>query len=1474
MVHAALLYDVLIIGKNDFYKTRVFMKLLKLTHISVRSKIWIKAYCLMAISFMFGSFAQAQRCNNLGLRTIPTYICGDAAGVASHRDTILPWSAADTWVFTNISGGTSGTISGLGVVSLSWSAPGDYVFSIAKTNAPVCQDTFRVRVGSSFAPQAVCKDTVNISLDENCTAVVTPDLILKGVYNYSDFEVIIKDQSTGLVIPSNPVVSSAYKGKFLEVSIKHRCSNNSCWGILRIEDKLKPLITCRNFTVACDGNYSVAALGFPKPNPLAPNPVLSGTNTYTANSSYYDNCGAVTLKYSDRISHVDCPPASAYIDTVFRSWTITDMFGNTVSCVDTIYIQAGSLADVVCPVNWDGLPGNHAVINCSTSYPKDSKGNPSPSYTGYPTKVTCRNINYTYNDITIKACEGTFKILREWIIADWCTATQKTCIQLIKVADSEAPILSGAPNMTVSTGGADCTGYADVPVPTIIQECNPNSITWEVRVIRNSPNCALPPAASNITLEESTGISRNANGTYRIINLPVGCSWVRFYGTDGCGNKTQVATEVLVQEKTKPVAICDLQTIVTLTDAGTAKVLARTFDDGSYDNCAVDSFSVRRMNAASCPSPVVSDLEFRNFVEFCCADVKTNPNIVVFRVYDRSGNYNECMVEVTVVDKKPPVIVQSLPNITVSCGFDISNLSIFGNMRTAESDRKNITINDPGNTSALQPKYWGRDGLVSEDCNLDSSYSVSNGLNSCGVGSIVRTWRFTDGVNPAVIATQTITVVNFSPFNLNTVVFPPSITTVGCRNSADPSLTGRPTWTASSTCSNVIASSEDQVFNIVEGVCYKILRKWTVVDWCQYNPATGVGLLSRTQVIKIANTVPPTITTNCNNVTVDAPGPNCDGTVNLSIAATDDCTPLDDLTYTYKIDIGNNGSIDVTGTGSTHSSTYAVGTHKINWVVEDVCGNSAQCSYTFTVRDAKKPTPVCRNGIVTVIMPSNGSVAVWASDLNLGSYDNCTNSVNLVYRFTNGSTSKTYTCSDIPDGISKTFTENIYVYDAAGNSDFCTVEITIQDGIGNACPDNFGGGGTNNIVIGGSLTNEAKSSLENAMVTINGSMPSMPKYQVTLNDGHYVFTSLPLNEDYSIIAEKNDDHLNGVTTQDIVTIQKHILGIAEFTSAYKVIAADVNNSETITARDIADLRKLILGVTTDFPQNKSWRFINSNQKFPNPLSPWPLQESYSFVKLGEDQMESNFIAVKIGDVTGNAKTSQLGANKQREARIVGLNIKDEAFESGKRVELPILLEDIKWIQGLQLELQFDPSILEFDAIQNGVCDLSESNMNLMNIEQGVIKISWDNLKGVVANKPLFKIAFLSKQNAKWSDVVAIPQRNHFSSEVYNEQNEASELRVQFIQDDQSKSNGFYLYQNQPNPFNEATSIAFQLPKDGEARLVVFDINGKVIKEIKRFFKQGYHAIELNKQDIGSSGMLYYSLESGDYKSVRKMILIN
>ena len=67
--------------------------------------------------------------------------------------------------------------------------------------------------------------------------------------------------------------------------------------------------------------------------------------------------------------------------------------------------------------------------------------------------------------------------------------------------------------------------------------------------------------------------------------------------------------------------------------------------------------------------------------------------------------------------------------------------------------------------------------------------------------------------------------------------------------------------------------------------------------------------------------------------------------------------------------------------------------------------------------------------------------------------------------------------------------------------------------------------------------------------------------------------------------------VNGVTTFDLVVLSKHILGLEFFDSPFQYIAADANNSGSVTNFDKFVIRKVILGIDSNFPENRSWRFI-------------------------------------------------------------------------------------------------------------------------------------------------------------------------------------------------------------------------------------------------------------------------------------------
>ena len=128
------------------------------------------------------------------------------------------------------------------------------------------------------------------------------------------------------------------------------------------------------------------------------------------------------------------------------------------------------------------------------------------------------------------------------------------------------------------------------------------------------------------------------------------------------------------------------------------------------------------------------------------------------------------------------------------------------------------------------------------------------------------------------------------------------------------------------------------------------------------------------------------------------------------------------------------------------------------------------------------------------------------------------------------------------DGLGPQLIE-VWVEDEAGNADYCTTYVILQDP--NGVCDN-GGNIDDSRMIAGDIAKESGDMIEDVMVEIEGSN-GMNNAMETSNNGHYMFDDLDMHMDYTITPEKDNDPLNGITTFDIVLMSQHILGSVSYT---------------------------------------------------------------------------------------------------------------------------------------------------------------------------------------------------------------------------------------------------------------------------------------------------------------------------------------
>jgi len=84
---------------------------------------------------------------------------------------------------------------------------------------------------------------------------------------------------------------------------------------------------------------------------------------------------------------------------------------------------------------------------------------------------------------------------------------------------------------------------------------------------------------------------------------------------------------------------------------------------------------------------------------------------------------------------------------------------------------------------------------------------------------------------------------------------------------------------------------------------------------------------------------------------------------------------------------------------------------------------------------------------------------------------------------------------------------------------------------------------------------------------------------------------------------------------------------------------------------------------------------------------------------------------------------------------------------------------------------------------------------------------------------------------------------------------------------------YALHQNYPNPFNPTTTIRYDLPRDGQARLTVYNLLGERVAElVNERQSAGRYEVRFEAANL-PSGMYFYRLESGGFVRSAKMILM-
>jgi hypothetical protein len=1298
-----------------------------------------------------------------------------------------------------------------------------------------------------------CIGQINVSLDQDCSTEITPAMGAVGVEYYCNpyYSVDLYDEY-GNQLYSN-IVGIQYHEKTLTYKVTENECGNSCWGSIFVEYKYPPQIECPDdLTLAC-GSVSLLDL-----------PVANGA------------CADFDIElFSQEEEKLDCDPEFSSIIT--RTYRAYDSYGNESFCTHDISIRRLDISSIIFP--------GPAEISCSDTLMRfDENGIPLPWYTiplngsgmadgvpllcdpnvtdglfcptngdlsGVPLipeqgaiaiveqenysgseflieevpfddNVALCNAYLSYTDIEIPNLPCKRKIMRQWEVFEWWCQDEITGggLQLITIIDDEAPSFECPNDFTVSTDH-ECGGNVYLEPIDVFDFCDS-----QTSVMVQYPNGTL-----------------FSNGGF--VDLDYGYNELTYIVSDACYNQSTCNVNVTVEDNQAPVAICETFKVVSISSNSQTIVYAEPFDNGTFDECGLDRFEVRRMDSLC----VAQDTIFGESVSFCCSDVGREV-MVVFRAYDWNENFNDCMVRVEVQDKIPPSITCP-PDQTVECQdpFDINDLTHGFGMAT-----------------------------VTDNCSQTQNISerLLDERNQCGIGTITRFLEIIDEDSLVQASCkQLITVINTTPFVGSGIQWPLdyAVEDVCDIENIDPedlpAPFNYPNFVGADECALLGYQYQDKVFESANG-CAHIKRTWTVINWCgRVDGEYDTWTIPEPQLIEIINTTAPEIEPQ-GDLFFESQDVNCGGdTIEIVRRAADDC----DFLEWYHILRDQNGDTLVYGFSDTLTTFLPVGEFTVEWIVRDGCGNADTDIQNISMINTKAPTPVCINGLsvglIAMDLDSNGireteMAELWASDFDSGSSFSCSN--NFTFSLSSDTTVKSviFDCDD----IGRQFVE-LWVTDVVtGAQDFCVSFVDVQDNNDvDICDDSL-----SMAIIEGHIYTEELESISDVNVSLGDNMPET----ISDDSGYYSLGSMPLGSTYDVKAYKNDEHLNGISTLDLIMIQRHILGLETLDGTYKNLAADINGDHSISTLDLIELRKLILGVYDQLPKNTSWQFVDASYQFLDPLDPWASSwpDSYEIDYLHSD-MQIDFIAMKTGDVNNSVDlgSSQLIEERNTHKALEFSLSARENINSGNHSML-IKSPNYKGVTGWQMELKFDPFVMEIIDLIPDRLDIVNNVNVLFDNQEGWIRISYNNIypESFTDSDVLFEIVYnlSSDDNSKeMYPGMIISENSRFKQEAYLGLNEEIGIKLS-----NSNISSDAIVSVNPNPWLEACSIVYNVEASGKVEWIFYDVSGRKLLSREVFATAGINRLRMTRADFDYTGIIYARMTTNHAVVDSKLLLLD
>ncbi len=538
------------------------------------------------------------------------------------------------------------------------------------------------------------------------------------------------------------------------------------------------------------------------------------------------------------------------------------------------------------------------------------------------------------------------------------------------------------------------------------------------------------------------------------------------------------------------------------------------------------------------------------------------------------------------------------------------------------------------------------------------------------------------------------------------------------------------------------------------------------------------------------------------------------------------------------------------------------GNHLVKWVVSNGLGDVDTCTYEIQVADCQAPQVVCLNGLSVNIMPT-GMITLWATDFLQYAEDNTTPGIMLEIAIRIDGTGTGFPLDSLGNPQqSATFNCNhlgsqpveLWVRDLAGNVDSCTTWLIVEDAAG-FCDGNI------QVYINARVC--ARQWCTGAVVsgvTLSNPAPWIPDFWQLYSDGCYVAERDTVISNLGLTVSKNDDPLNGIDILDLVAVSKHILGLEPLSNPYAMVAADVNNSRSITTFDIIESRKMLTGVYDVFPSNSSWRFLDADFVFPNPNNPFQgiFPEIKQLLTVNDTIVgDFEFQAIKTGDV--NCSAIPNFAPEPDDRAVAYLNLPTRLLAAGETIELPIRFAETGAWLGFQFGFQFDPEKLVLEAVLPGNLPGWDAQTTFQP-HPGLLNVLWFDTDPHLFSQEktlcTLRLRALAPVDLKTAFQLAA---GRLRAEAFTGTAEARNLQLQFSP---APAAAIRIGQPQPNPTTEGARLALELPEPMPVQLEIWDAQGRQVWSRSFAGTPGLQTLDLPESVFPVAGVYIWRLAAG------------